>query len=122
MNETRLHSLEIMMNNFLTALFGTLRKTDYEQKQQEEAVPVIEKEISPSVLTNRSKGKFDVDVKALKTKCGSFTSGLCIEITLQELLSICPRNRARVDAYRGLVSYLQKCHGVKLIIKSRKTK
>lgn len=107
------------MTNLITALFGTLRKTDYELKQ-EEAVPVIEKEISPSVLT--PKGKFDADVKALETKCGSFTPGRCIEITLQELLSICPRDRKRVDAYRGLVSYLQKCHGVKLIIKSRKTK
>ena len=112
---------QIMINNFLTALFGTLRKTDYEPKQ-EEAVPVIEKEISPSVLTNRSKGKFDADVKALEKKCGSFTPGLCIEMKLQNLLSICPRNRERVDAYRGFVSHLKKEYGVQLTIKSRKTK
>lgn len=91
------------MKNLFYALFETIRKTDYEPKQGV-AVPVIE-EISPSVSTNRSIGKYDADVKALEKKCGSFTPGLCIEMTLQDLLSICPRKRQRVDAYRGLVSH-----------------
>lgn len=109
------------MKNLFYALFGTIRKTDYEPKQGV-AVPVIE-EISPSVSTNRSKGKFDADIKALEKKCGSLnTPELCIEMTLQDLLSICPRKRPRVDAYRGLVSHLKKEFGLQLIIKSRKTK
>ena len=48
-------------------------------------------------------------------------NGLCIEITLQDLLQIIPRKRRRIDAYRGLVSRLNKM-GVKLTINSQKTK
>jgi hypothetical protein len=41
---------------------------------------------------------------------------------LQDLLTICPRNRPRVDAYQGLVSHLKSEYGVTLTIKSRKRK
>ena len=47
--------------------------------------------------------------------------GRCIDITLQDLLHIIPRKRRRIDAYRGLVSRLNKM-GVTLTIKSNKTK
>ena len=45
--------------------------------------------------------------------------GSCINITLQELLKICPRKRRRRDAYRGLQKALNKM-GVTLNIKSQK--
>ena len=48
-------------------------------------------------------------------------NGRCIEITLQDLLQIIPRKRRRIDAYRGLVSRLNKM-GVTLTITSNKTK
>ena len=48
-------------------------------------------------------------------------NGRCIEITLQDLLQIIPRKRRRIDAYRGLVSRLNKM-GVTLTINSQKTK
>lgn len=48
-------------------------------------------------------------------------SGSCINITLQDLLQIIPRKRRRIDAYRGLVSKLDKM-GVTLTINSQKSK
>ncbi len=46
-------------------------------------------------------------------------SGSCINITLQELLKICPRKRRRRDAFQGLQKSLNEM-GVTLNIKSRK--
>ena len=65
-------------------------------------------------------GKFDDDVAALEAKFGSFTTGLCIKMSLTEILTICPRQRARIDAYQGLIKHLAKM-GVTLTLTSRKT-
>lgn len=48
-------------------------------------------------------------------------NGRCIDITLQDLLQIIPRKRRRIDAYRGLVSRLNKM-GVTLTINSQKSR
>lgn len=48
-------------------------------------------------------------------------SGRCIEISLQDILQIIPKKRRRIDAYRGLVSRLNRM-GVTLTINSQKTK
>ena len=48
-------------------------------------------------------------------------SGSSINITLQNLLQICPRNRRRIDAYRGLVKELAS-RGISLTITSNKTR
>lgn len=37
-------------------------------------------------------------------------------------MTIMPRERRRIDAYRGLVSYLEKNWGIELKITSQKTK
>jgi hypothetical protein len=116
-----LQILKIMIfSNLMNALFGTNSRPDIVDETQEGAVPVVEKEISPSAPLPTT-GKYDADVEALRNKHGNFT-GLCIEETLQDLLNICPRKRPRVDAYQGLVSYLKVMYGVTLIIKRRKTK
>ena len=62
-------------------------------------------------------------VEALQARYGdSFSTGLCINLTLKEALEIIPRERKRTDAYTGLVSYLSKELGIKLTIKSQKSK
>ncbi len=55
----------------------------------------------------------DVFTVGLKT-------GLCIETTLQEILGICPREKKRSDAYKGLTEYLKRSYDITLIIKSQK--
>lgn len=52
----------------------------------------------------------DVFTVGLKT-------GLCIETTLQEILGICPREKKRSDAYKGLTEYLKRSYGINLRIK-----
>ena len=46
------------------------------------------------------KGKFIRDLEALRDNGYALTSGSNIEISLQDILKICPRDRRRVDAYK----------------------
>jgi hypothetical protein len=98
-----------------TALFGTNSRPDLEQHQV--AVPVVIERGNSKI---EMKDKYKEDIEALARHFGGIQSktGLCI--TLQEILTICPRERKRSDAYNGLVSYLLEQYGVKLVIQSRK--
>ena len=79
--------------------------------------------LAPVVTAKASRSeKYESDIRALTSKWGELRNGLCIETTLQELLTIVPRHRPRIDAYNGLVSELWFRYGVTLTIKSRKTK
>ena len=62
----------------------------------------------------------DDDIKSLEEKFGPLDRSRQINLTLQEILKICPRSRKRTDSYRKLVSELDKRFGIKLIITSRK--
>ena len=74
-------------------------------KRQQQTYPEIQKDVaSPETMGD-----------ALKT-------GFCIILTLQEALSIMPRDRKRVDSYAGLISYLKREQGITLTIKSQKIK
>ena len=67
--------------------------------------------------------KFKKDIEALQDKYGdAFKTGFCINLTLQDALSIMPRERRRIDAYRGLLSFLKEKLGIILSITSQKTK
>lgn len=93
---------------------GTLEESSERQ--------VRESDVCPDV-SEKTNTKYKKDIEALREKYGeNFNTGLCIEITLKELLEICPRERKRTDAYTGLVSYLSKELGIKLTIKSQKSK
>ena len=66
--------------------------------------------------------KFRNDVETLKEYGLQLEPGISIEVTLSEMLTICPRERRRVDSYKGLVNYLRDEFNITLIIKSQKTK
>ena len=73
--------------------------------------------------TTKNNSKYESDIEALKQKYGdSFSTGLCIEVSLKEILILCPRERRRTDSYQGLVSYLKNHYGVTLRIHSQKSK
>ena len=76
----------------------------------------------PHVIDEKdSKNKYDSDIEALKLIYGvHFSTGLCITTTLRDLLLICPRERHRSDAYKGLIGHLKEQYGITLTIKSRK--
>lgn len=68
------------------------------------------------------KGKFIRDLEALRDNGYSLSSGSNIEICLQDILKICPRDRRRVDAYNSLKAYLNDEFDCSLCITSQKTK
>lgn len=109
----------IMFEHLINQILGA-EKVSALNRQEEVTTPdVIEK----SSIVKPIPEKYKNDIEALRTKYGdSFSTGLCIEVTLKELLELCPRERHRTDAYRGLVSYLSKELGINLIIKSQKSK
>lgn len=84
---------------------------------REEILQTHAPEVKKKKATDASKYAAD-DIAVLKEKFGGVKE---IEISLQELLKLCPRSRARTDAYKGLVAELKK-EGIELNITSRKKK
>lgn len=74
------------------------------------------------IITQVVPDKFREDMELLETHFGknSFESGLTIEVTLNELLSIIPRKRRRTDAYNALVKYLKDERNIVLNIKTNR--
>ena len=102
-----------MILDFLYSLFSST--PGLAERQDTMLAPVVTAKAS-------SLGNYEPDIKAITSKWGELRKGLCIETTLQEILTIVPRHRPRIDAYNGLRSLLRDKYGVILIIKSRKTK
>ena len=65
--------------------------------------------------------KFADDIKTLEGIYGDL-HGKSITIELQDLLKTCPRERHRVDAYRGLCNELLDAYQCTLSVLSQKTK
>ena len=88
----------------------------------------LENDAEPSVIVTKDSNrpipeKYKKDVALLQSKYGdAFKTGFCIDLTLQEALSLMQRERKRVDAYSGLISYLKRELGITLTITSQKTK
>lgn len=84
--------------------------------------PIIEEDgITIEKESPETKSKFDDDVARLKehynTESGCcFLPGICIDITLSELLRIVPRQRRRTDAYTTLIKHLQDKYDITLNI------
>ena len=86
--------------------------------------PIKEKECHKQQTTASKDihdGKYGEDIKALEDIYGDLRNQT-ISVELQVLLALIPRDRKRIDAYRGLVSTLKKDLGCTLNITSRKTK
>ena len=66
--------------------------------------------------------QFRDDVEKLRSYVGdeNWKPGLAIELELKELLSICPRERRRSDAYQKLIAYLKDEQKIELKIKTKK--
>ena len=117
------------MIQLLQALFSVMPKTEQqpvtdfrrlcleaERNNELDAALVVE------VDDVQSESKYAGDIKRLEDALFDghpLVRGSCINITLQELLKICPRKRRRKDSFQGLQKSLNKM-GVTLNIKSRK--
>lgn len=91
------------------------------QEEYTKAVPdVNEEKIATEIKIPK---KYQDDIETLREMYGeSFKTDFCINLTLKEALEIMPRERLRVDAYIGLISFLKGKMGITLIIKSQKSK
>lgn len=109
-----------MFKEFINQLLGLEREPMPNRQDTFTAPDVTEKAVSHEPVPE----KYQRDIEALRQKYGdAFKTGLCINLTLQEALSIMPRvKRRRIDSYRGLQSYLMKEWDITLTITSQKTK
>ena len=106
------------MVNLLNTLFGC-----FSEGLPERQVVDNTKETCPDVIEKTGSNRYESDIEVLKARYrDDFKTGLCIETTLQEMLGICPRERKRSDAYKGLVGYLKRNYGITLVIHSNKNK
>ena len=108
-----------MFENLISKILGLEREPIPNRQDTFTAPDVTEKAVSSEPIPE----KYQRDIEALRQKYGdAFKTGFCINLTLQEALSIMPRERRRIDAYSGLVSCLKKEWDITLSIKSQKTK
>ena len=108
-----------MFKEFINQLLGLEREPIPNRQDTFTAPDVTEKAVSSEPVPE----KYKKDVEALQSKYGdAFKTGFCINLTLQEALSIMHRERRRIDSYSGLVSYLKKEWNITLTITSQKTK
>ena len=115
-----------MMYQLLQSMFSTIfPRTLTEPKKDDVSAPNPEaqekSECAPVVEVKQDS--ITADIKRLEEAFSNgqpLESGMEINITLQELLRIVPRNRPRKDAYKHLQRVLKDEMGVILTIKSRK--
>jgi hypothetical protein len=110
-----------MIKQLFGALFNLNSRPDLNDAPKGEVCTTPQINSSVSAPTGSTMSKYSADIERLENQYGKLVDGVTIEITLQKLLPIVPRERRRIEAYNGLVSELRK-HGVTLNIKSRKTK
>lgn len=111
--------LQLLLNSMFSAFPGiwTEPKKDVsapipEAQEKSECAPVVVKQDSITADIERLEEAF--------SNGQPLESGMEINVTLQDLLRIVPRNRPRKDAYRHLQRVLKDNMGVILTIKSRK--
>ncbi len=116
------------MIQLMQALFSTIPETtqqpvtdfrrlclEAEKKNELDAAPVDMDD------GQQSESQYAGEIKRLEAEYGPFANGMSITVQLKDLLSLIPRKRRRIDAYRRLVQELAN-KGVTLKIISRKTK
>ena len=113
------------MFQLLQAMFSSMAETWHGPTMNvRAAIPEAQPEKSVNSAPSVKGDPYAGDIHRLEDALNGgrpFEKGSCIDITLQDILQIISKRRRRVDAYRGLVSRLNKM-GVTLTITSNKTK
>lgn len=111
-----------MFDEFINQILGDERVVVPSHQENKAEPDVIGKKTAENQEIKIPK-KYQEDIQTLRDMYGeSFKTGLCINLSLQDTLKFLPRERKRVDAYRGLVSFLKEKMGIELNIKSQKSK
>ena len=112
----------LMFTDIINRILGAERGfVSNRQEENIKAVPDVTEEKTATEI--KIPKKYQDDIETLRDMYGeNFKTGLCIDLTLKEALEIIPRERARADAYIGLISFLKGKMGITLTIKSQKSK
>ena len=106
------YELWIMFYQLYEALFSTLTGEEVQQRAESRAnlqPPAVKSDKCASPVKKAPKVNLAEDIQRLEVALFNGTPlapGYCIDIRLQDLLTICPRSRRRRDSYRGLVKAL----------------
>ena len=112
-----------MFTDFINRILGAEPRSSVSNRLEDAVPSVIVKKDSNRTITKPIPEKYKKDIASLQNRYGdAFKTGFCIDLTLQEALSLMQRERKRVDAYSGLISYLKRELGITLTITSQKTK
>ena len=112
-----------MMYQLLQSMFSTVFPGTADSVQREDKRTILPDAHEKRVKSAASVDSIADDIKRLEEAFSNgqpLESGQEINVTLQELLRIVPRNRPRKDAYKHLQRVLKDEMGVILTIKSRK--
>ena len=77
-------------------------------------------EIRPSEPIPEMKDDIDPEILLLAKTYGPLTNGVKIELSLQEVLQLFPRQRKRSNAYKGLIKKVKEQFNVELTIGTKK--
>lgn len=85
---------------------------------------VIEESFVPAIKEPEPipemKDDIDPEILLLAKTYGPLTNGVKIELSLQEVLQLFPRQRKRSDAYKGLIKKVKEQFNVELTIGTKK--
>lgn len=113
-----------MIQMLLNSMFSAFPGIWTEPKKDESApIPEAQEKSECAPVVEVKQDSITSDIKRLEEALFNgqpLESGQEINVTLQELLRIVPRNRARKDAYKRLQRALKDEMGVILTIKSQK--
>lgn len=100
-----------------------LFQCDYESPENRGSVGAFARPNQQVIATVIPK-EYEAEVKALCAYAGveQLMEGMAIKMTLQEILGIIPKKRARIDSYHVFTQFLKETMNVDLILTSRKTK
>ncbi len=116
---SKLENLICDMDNYTQFILASERVLFANRRESTMPDVIITKDSNETTIPR----KFRDDIAILENIFGEkFTTGLSISYSLQEILSILPRERKRVDSYTALAKYLYDERGITLTIKSNKTK
>lgn len=111
-------------------LYGEMVSCPY--RQDTEIAPDVSKEsatdeeefFTEKTVTEpqKSEPEIDPEILAIVGKYGPIANGVVIEVSLQELLALIPKQRRRSDAYASLQKKLLAEYGTELKIITRKGK
>lgn len=111
-------------NNSMIINLERIFQADYEYAENRGSKTDTCARPSQSMLKVITPKQFESEIKALSNYAGvkSLCPGMTIKMSLQEINSIIPKKRVRIESYKQLMKFLNDELRISLELTSRKTK